>query len=149
MFFFSSRRRHTSCALVTGVQTCALPICTILDSDANACEPVAPEEPTTCTDDDGNTIDCPVAPEEPTTCTDDDGNTIDCPTEPELEDGTAGVHPENHGKYVSEAAKGGGECAGLTGRDKGQCVAGRSEEHTSELQSLMRNSYAVLCLKQK
>src|SRR3546814_3195417 len=25
--FFSSRRRHTSCALVTGVQTCALPIC--------------------------------------------------------------------------------------------------------------------------
>src|SRR3546814_2537621 len=26
--FFSSRRRHTSCALVTGVQTCALPICT-------------------------------------------------------------------------------------------------------------------------
>src|SRR3546814_2837276 len=26
-FFFSSRSRHTSCALVTGVQTCALPIC--------------------------------------------------------------------------------------------------------------------------
>src|SRR3546814_16854815 len=30
MFFFSSRRRHTRCALVTGVQTCALPI-----ADAN------------------------------------------------------------------------------------------------------------------
>src|SRR3546814_20927616 len=36
-FFFSSRRRHTRCALVTGVQTCALPIsaehgadCTVL-----------------------------------------------------------------------------------------------------------------------
>src|SRR3546814_7884288 len=27
-FFFSSRRRHTRCALVTGVQTCALPIYT-------------------------------------------------------------------------------------------------------------------------
>src|SRR3546814_4335569 len=27
MCFFSSRRRHTRCALVTGVQTCALPIC--------------------------------------------------------------------------------------------------------------------------
>src|SRR3546814_7273746 len=27
--------------------------------------------------------------------------------------------------------------------------AGRSEEHTSELQSLMRNSYAVFCLKKK
>src|SRR3546814_16657943 len=29
MCFFSSRRRHTSCALVTGVQTCALPISVI------------------------------------------------------------------------------------------------------------------------
>src|SRR3546814_3204997 len=29
-FFFSSRRRHTSCALVTGVQTCALPICPVI-----------------------------------------------------------------------------------------------------------------------
>src|SRR3546814_15826063 len=27
MFFFSSKSRHTVCALVTGVQTCALPIC--------------------------------------------------------------------------------------------------------------------------
>src|SRR3546814_3613779 len=27
LFVFSSRRRHTRCALVTGVQTCALPIC--------------------------------------------------------------------------------------------------------------------------
>src|SRR3546814_9154845 len=27
VFFFSSRSRHTRCALVTGVQTCALPIC--------------------------------------------------------------------------------------------------------------------------
>src|SRR3546814_7791626 len=30
--FYSSRRRHTRCALVTGVQTCALPI-----SDRSAC----------------------------------------------------------------------------------------------------------------
>src|SRR3546814_4915754 len=29
-FFFSSRRRHTRCALVTGVQTCALPISVLL-----------------------------------------------------------------------------------------------------------------------
>src|SRR3546814_4113763 len=27
LFCFSSRRRHTRCALVTGVQTCALPFC--------------------------------------------------------------------------------------------------------------------------
>src|SRR3546814_91545 len=32
LFFFSSRRRHTRCALVTGVQTCALPICTVGDA---------------------------------------------------------------------------------------------------------------------
>src|SRR3546814_16122211 len=30
-FFLSSRRRHTRCALVTGVQTCALPICVLKD----------------------------------------------------------------------------------------------------------------------
>src|SRR3546814_6419759 len=35
-----------------------------------------------------------------------------------------------------------------SGRNCGTCSS-RSEEHTSELQSLMRNSYAVLCLKQK
>src|SRR3546814_15869179 len=29
VFFFSSRRRHTRCALVTGVQTCALPILSV------------------------------------------------------------------------------------------------------------------------
>src|SRR3546814_18187846 len=29
VFFFSSRGRHTRCALVTGVQTCALPICSL------------------------------------------------------------------------------------------------------------------------
>src|SRR3546814_4163857 len=30
VFVFSSRRRHTRCALVTGVQTCALPILRVL-----------------------------------------------------------------------------------------------------------------------
>src|SRR3546814_12496499 len=31
MFFCSSRRRHTRCALVTGVQTCALPISNFIE----------------------------------------------------------------------------------------------------------------------
>src|SRR3546814_6705232 len=35
------------------------------------------------------------------------------------------------------------------GRDAGQRIFERSEEHTSELQSLMRISYAVFCLKKK
>src|SRR3546814_3895021 len=33
MLFFSSRRRHTRCALVTGVQTCALPISLVINHD--------------------------------------------------------------------------------------------------------------------
>src|SRR3546814_5041962 len=35
-FFFSSRRRHTRCALVTGVQTCALPISITTAAEARA-----------------------------------------------------------------------------------------------------------------
>src|SRR3546814_1070742 len=35
------------------------------------------------------------------------------------------------------------------GRDGGRYSGSRSEEHTSELQSLMRISYAVFCLKKK
>src|SRR3546814_3876865 len=35
-FFFSSRRRHTRCALVTGVQTCALPICACSKNTSSA-----------------------------------------------------------------------------------------------------------------
>src|SRR3546814_14515650 len=53
LFFFSSRRRHTRCALVTGVQTCALPICrgTLIDiygADAEQIEVIehgTPERP--------------------------------------------------------------------------------------------------------
>src|SRR3546814_1210300 len=42
-FFFSSRRRHTRCALVTGVQTCALPIYSV----SNAWALSAPRKPLT------------------------------------------------------------------------------------------------------
>src|SRR3546814_9001636 len=40
-------------------------------------------------------------------------------------------------------------CAGDRRFRAGGCRGGRSEEHTSELQSLMRISYAVFCLKKK
>src|SRR3546814_1327771 len=36
LFFFSSRRRHTRCALVTGVQTCALPISDLVTLSSGA-----------------------------------------------------------------------------------------------------------------
>src|SRR3546814_1082991 len=41
------------------------------------------------------------------------------------------------------------DIAGTTLHTVSRIVAGRSEEHTSELQSLMRISYAVFCLKKK
>src|SRR3546814_10755039 len=41
MFVFSSRRRHTRCALVTGVQTCALPI--LIDYNRQSLDAVAHE----------------------------------------------------------------------------------------------------------
>src|SRR3546814_7987707 len=47
------------------------------------------------------------------------------------------------GVFVQGATRGGGE----TGEDVTANL--RSEEHTSELQSLMRISYAVFCLKKK
>src|SRR5881409_4308131 len=37
LFFFSSRRRHTRCETVTGVQTCALPIFESFRRDREAC----------------------------------------------------------------------------------------------------------------
>src|SRR3546814_3460702 len=47
IFFFSSRRRHTRCALVTGVQTCALPIFDrrVVQVALAAAAPEAPEAP--------------------------------------------------------------------------------------------------------
>src|SRR3546814_2954416 len=41
------------------------------------------------------------------------------------------------------------ELRDLTDEDRSVALSLRSEEHTSELQSLMRNSYAVFCLKKK
>src|SRR3546814_6723157 len=38
IFFYSSRRRHTRCALVTGVQTCALPISTLRKTLGKPCQ---------------------------------------------------------------------------------------------------------------
>src|SRR3546814_2994463 len=89
-FFFSSRRRHTRCALVTGVQTCALPILLeqrIVDRQH-------------------------------------------CPARIAEDHFDTKVTQRPH-QYL------------------GAAQFFRSEEHTSELQSLMRISYAVFCLKKK
>src|SRR3546814_4164286 len=112
--FFSSRRRHTMCALVTGVHTCALPI--------GADEPLPPA-----------TL------------------LIIRQTRHHFGDRIKAPHfcigeffRHDVGRYISKQL--------LL-----QCpphlilsvISKRSEEHTSELQSLMRISYAVFCLKKK
>src|SRR3546814_4898921 len=54
--------------------------------------------------------------------------------------------PVNHPLFVHQS----GRLRAPEGTTIGQCRRiRRSEEHTSELQSLMRNSYAVFCLKKK
>src|SRR3546814_12187252 len=49
-FFFSSIRRHTRCALVTGVQTCALPIYSGADDARRACGGAPPRDDAGCGD---------------------------------------------------------------------------------------------------
>src|SRR3546814_8322991 len=106
MFFFSSRRRHTRCALVTGVQTCALPISGPEGASARS-----------------------------RTC----------------EEGLVASRKEAQSVYYricdARAQRILTLLQYLFCPELGANL--RSEEHTSELQSLMRNSYAVFCLKKK
>src|SRR3546814_4182246 len=121
-FFFSSRRRHTRCALVTGVQTCALPICRSSPAKAGECMELWAQNP------------------------------------PGLE---SIVHRGTEHTWL-DAKRTRLRRAGIGRRHRRRCVERgdhvsppesiifiRSEEHTSELQSLMRISYAVFCLKKK
>src|SRR3546814_6634373 len=121
--FFSSRRRHTRCALVTGVQTCALPI-----SRQNAAGSAGRK---LCLEPRGIEVYTAISA------------------------AMLGVEKQRFIDLVVHAdCVGGGVAldAGDTG-PIGQALpadgAARSEEHTSELQSLMRISYAVFCLKKK
>src|SRR3546814_2962470 len=107
-FFFSSRRRHTRCALVTGVQTCALPI-----SRGSSKE-------------DRRRVLIRITPT-----------------------GRRFVQKMLPPMFPRVATM----FAGFSDTDKRHLDRLlrklRSEEHTSELQSLMSISYAVFCLKKK
>src|SRR3546814_6408988 len=59
------------------------------------------------------------------------------------EDVVAGIRTP---QYLTRAAR---ETAGAKAASMEEAMPERSEEHTSELQSLMRTSYAVSCLKKK
>src|SRR3546814_9839565 len=125
--FFSSRRRHTSCALVTGVQTCALPIYIFLHSD-----------PTTLLGmSDRTSIDIQIA----------FGRSQAIPWGIS-ESSFASMSQDRVYRYHAFGVPELGLQRGL-GRDLVVAPYARSEEHTSELQSLMRISYAVFCLKKK
>src|SRR3546814_5558307 len=111
-FFFSSRRRHTRCALVTGVQTCALPICAHLalmlhrgETQVGRCKFLLLQ-----------------LHESTHLATSVTMSQFKHAIVQRVEAGQ-----RNELEFVAHGPK-------------------RSEEHTSELQSLMRNSYAVLCL---
>src|SRR3546814_4022249 len=110
-FFFSSRRLHTRCALVTGVQTCALPI-SPLGGSIRRCER-------------SRRIDCfnPLMALELS----DYGICLDIPTSCRQPARRFRHHARHHQEKQTT----------------------RSEEHTSELQSLMSISYAVFCLQKK
>src|SRR3546814_1835756 len=98
LVFFSSRRRHTRCALVTGVQTCALPICGV----RNWWEALE-----------------------------------------------VNSRSEAMARPVRAISSLNAEASSSASRGASLSSVRRSEEHTSELQSLMRISYAVFCLKKK
>src|SRR3546814_7350766 len=129
-FFFSSRRRHTRCALVTGVQTCALPISGQLTRVST------------------------LIPRATATMRASRAAWWAMSGASAFTSGAAPKWPSVAAIFVVQALV---ErlalhlVAGLLRQPRGQLVggAGRSEEHTSELQSLMRISYAVFCLKKK
>src|SRR3546814_2977467 len=141
-FFFSSRRRHTRCALVTGVQTCALPICTRGLTHAN-------QELESFAYSVSHDLRAPL-------------RTIEGFSRL-LNERYADKVDDTGRDYLARVRNAAGRMDDLIGAllkmsrvsrspltleplDLGQV---RSEEHTSELQSLMRSSYADFCLNKK
>src|SRR3546814_3138806 len=111
-YFFSSRRRHTRCALVTGVQTCALPIYLVDRAHRNESILELVRR---------FVLDLAAAP-------------VDA------------IHRTAADIFLHVGRR---RIRDRTFERPLHDLAGRSEEHTSELQSLMRISYAVYGLKKK
>src|SRR3546814_4312072 len=110
LFFFSSRRRHTRCALVTGVQTCALPIFSQATRDHHFPR---------------------------------GGNHSPRPA-PRRSRRAGACRDQCIESLRVQLTR-----CGDSGASYPKCTFSlwRSDEYTSELQSLMRISYAVFCLK--
>src|SRR3546814_8389376 len=151
-FFFSSRSRNTSCALVTGVQTCALPIfqkvlSKVSDSSMEGKRLsrlgsgfVVAEDGSVLTShhlvDGCSSISVAPTFEEMAKAT-----VIAPDAEVDLALLRTSVTPPGIASFAEGASSMVMGAGFLSGYPQ------RSEEHTSELQSLMRISYAVFCLK--
>src|SRR3546814_2961232 len=117
------------CALVTGVQTCALPICTIRTAGWPAALAVASAIAL-------GSLDSVSLASASQTSNNTSGSSVI----------SASAHPLSgqSGEYGAGRATAAKKPAKNQWREENPA---RSEEHTSELQSLMRNSHAVFCLK--
>src|SRR3546814_3069169 len=116
-FFFSSRRRHTRCALVTGVQTCALPI-SIARASATRIRRRIIISLLPCGGGAGSVAGIAIA-------------------------------LSHQARIIGGQVRGSQRRQVRLSHLRALAQNFRSEEHTSELQSLMRISYAVFCLKTK
>src|SRR3546814_6880361 len=129
-FFFSSRRRHTRCALVTGVQTCALPIYVLACIEWRNFDPrgIADHIPDNAQAAESQLQRIQLA---------DDGDELltNSPVANNQESLT--FDPAYVVRLVSDLVPNPFVAREIVGRMV------RSEENTSELQSLMRISYAV------
>src|SRR3546814_5495887 len=160
VFFFSSRRRHTRCALVTGVQTCALPIsypvevqpkpaliaippshgpsalaalnAEWLDAAASVCAPAATAIRCACR----IVASAPIVPTATTTTSSDhaacaaSGNTSSTTTDHASTTATERKPSRSYSQPPPSVPM--------------MLPTPKSEEHTHELQAPMRSSYAVL-----
>src|SRR3546814_6308602 len=144
-FCFSSRRRHTRCALVTGVQTCALPISALrfIMEGSGAFTNVDGHKMTLAANDfvltPNGTWHEHGVDESGTVCIWQDG--LDIPLMNALEANFYEVHPDLQQAIAYPID----DSTARWGSD----ALRRSEEHPSELQSLMRISYAVCRLTNK
>src|SRR3546814_8967077 len=128
-FFFSSRRRHTRCALVTGVQTCSLPISNLTQHEVDATVAFWVIK---------HGVKMSGMPAWGKSMSDEYIWNMAAFLQqlPDLDEE----------QYKALVATSGGHSHG-GGETQPHEEPARAEEHTSEPQSLMRNSYAVICLK--
>src|SRR3546814_2168069 len=145
LFFFSSRRRHTRCALVTGVQTCALPISTAVYRATRV-----PLDAPRVARHSGRTGLKAGSERMAYWQASQSGSRIEQTLALPLPASSVGrMIGSADDDFVAAGAAFFAAAALLPAPALPTAFRRRSEEHTSELQSLMRISYAVFCLKKK